>query len=139
MTAEFVDTNVLLYAYDTAAGARHETARELVGRLGRERRGALSVQVLQEFYVNVVRKAAEPLLPAEARARLRTLSRWSCHSPLPGEVRAAAALAEDHQLSFGDAMVARSAAHLGCAVLWTEDLNAGQRIQGVEIRDPFPI
>lgn len=63
MNAEFVDTNVLLYAYDTSAGARHEAARELVSRLGRARRGALSVQVLQEFYVNAVRKIASPLTP----------------------------------------------------------------------------
>lgn len=137
MIAEFVDTNVLLYAYDTTAGVRHDMARELVGKLGRERRGALSVQVLQEFYVNVVRKVAQPLDPAQARARLRILSRWTCHAPLPGDVLAAAALAEDHQLSFWDAMVVRSAAHLGCPVLWTEDLNAGQRIHGVEIRNPF--
>lgn len=137
MSAEFVDTNVLLYAYDTSAGERHEQARELVGRLGRERRGALSIQVLQEFYVNAVRKVAVPLTPADALARLRVLSRWRTHSPLPRDVIAAAALAERHQLAFWDAMIVQSATRLGCAVLWTEDLNAGQELAGVVVSDPF--
>lgn len=65
--SEFVDTSVLLYAYDPAAGTRHETARELLGRLGRRRDGALSVQVLQEFYVNAVRKRRCPCAPAGLR------------------------------------------------------------------------
>ena len=58
LSLRFVDTNILLYAYDVAAGERHEAAAALVDRLSRERRGALSVQVLQEFYVNATRKAA---------------------------------------------------------------------------------
>ncbi|MEZ5087504.1 MAG: hypothetical protein R2722_15080, partial [Tessaracoccus sp.] len=61
MSLQFVDTNVLLYAYDASAGARHTAARDLVSQLGRDRQGVLSVQVLQEFYVNVTRKIARPL------------------------------------------------------------------------------
>lgn len=137
MKLEFVDTNVLLYAYDVTAGARHEQARELVGRLGRGRTGAVSVQVLQEFYVNAVRKIASPLPPASARERIRVLSRWTTHAPLAHDVVAASEMAEEHRLSFWDAMILRSASELGCARLWTEDLNAGQRVQGVEIVNPF--
>lgn len=137
MKLEFVDTNVLLYAYDTAAGDRHEIARELVGRLGRERRGALSIQILQEFYVNAVRKVAAPLQPAQARDRVRVLSRWPTHSPLAHDVIAATEIAEERQLSFWDAMVIRSAAELDCETIWTEELNAGQHVSGVEIRNPF--
>lgn len=133
----FVDTNILLYAYDPGAGERHAQARELVGRLGRERQGALSIQVLQEFYVNLTRKIATPLTPDDARARLRVLSRWRSHSPLPHDVVAAAELAERHQLSFWDAMIVRSAVELGCTTLWTEDLNSGQEITGVTVASPF--
>jgi predicted nucleic acid-binding protein len=134
---EFVDTNVLLYAYDRSTGARHVQARDLVSRLGRARHGALSVQVLQEFYVNAVRKVAVPLTPAEARSRLRVLSRWSVHAPLPPDVIAASSISEDHGISFWDAMIVRSAAELGCTVLWTEDLNDGQSIGGVRVTNPF--
>lgn len=137
MSLEFVDTNVLLYAYDISAGPRHEQAFALVDRLGRQHNGALSVQVLQEFYVNVTRKIAATLPPQVAVERLRLLSRWPVHSPLAHDVAAAAELAERSQLSFWDAMVVHSAAQLGCSTLWTEDLNAGQVIAGVEIRNPF--
>lgn len=137
MTLEFVDTNVLLYGYDTGAGQRHDRAVDLISRLGRTRSGALSVQVLQEFYVNATRNIAVPLSPSSARERVRALSLWQVHTPGPIDVLAASELAEQSQLSFWDAMTVRSAAQSGCRVLWTEDLNSGQRIAGVEIRNPF--
>jgi predicted nucleic acid-binding protein len=134
---QFVDTNVVLYAYDASAGDRHRVARDLVGKLGRERSGALSVQVLQEFYVNAVEKIAVPLSPDEARERLRALGRWPVHTPVPADVIAASALSEDHRISFWDAMIIRSASRIGRDVLWSEDLNTGQTVAGVEIRNPF--
>lgn len=137
MTHQFVDTNVLLYAYDPSAGEKHLRARTLVGELGRARRGALSVQVLQEFYVNVVRKIAVPLSPSDAGDRIRMLSRWTVHSPLAHDVISGTEISEQHQISLWDAMIVRSASELGCTVLWSEDLNSGQRINGVEIRNPF--
>lgn len=134
---QFVDTNVILHAYDTSAGDRHLSARDLVGGLGRARRGAISIQVLQEFYVNAVAKIAGRLEPEEARRRLRVLGRWPVHSPLPSDVIAASAISETHRISFWDAMIVRSAGELGCDVIWSEDLNSGQVIAGVEIRNPF--
>jgi predicted nucleic acid-binding protein len=105
---EFVDANVLLYAYDTAAGVRHDRAAELVGRIWSERNGAL-----------------------------RSLSRWRIHSPLADDVVAAASWSRQYQLSFWDAMIVRSAAELHCGTLWSEDLNDGQLIEGVRVRNPF--
>lgn len=137
MTAEFVDTNVLLCAYDGSAGERHRVARELVGNLGRQRQGVLSVQVLQEFYVIATRKIAAPLSADHARRRLQTLSRWPTHSPLASDVVAASQIAEEHRLSFWDAMIIRSAHRMDCGVVWTEGLSSGQQIAGVEVRDPF--
>jgi predicted nucleic acid-binding protein len=137
MTPEFVDTNVLIYAYDPSAGERHARALELVGELGRERRGALSVQVLQEFFVTVTLKLTATVTAEEALTSLAVLSRWQAHAPLPQDVLVAARLADEHQLSFWDAMIVRSAQSLGCSKLWTEDLNHGQRIGGVQIVNPF--
>jgi predicted nucleic acid-binding protein len=134
---EFVDTNILLYAYDSTAGERHEAASALVDRLWRERRGALSVQVLQEFYVNATRKVTETLDPEVAVDRLKSLVRWRVHSPLPDDVIAAATLSVRHQLSFWDAMIIRSAAELHCDTVWTEDLSEGQVIEGVRLASPF--
>lgn len=135
--SQFVDTNVILYAYDTSARGRHVAAAELVGELGRTRRGAISIQVLQKFYVNAVAKIAGRLEPEEARRRLRVLGRWPVYSPLPSDVITASAISETHRVSFRDAMIVRSAGELGCDVLWSEDLSSGQTIAGVEIRDPF--
>lgn len=137
MSLTFVDTTILLYAYDRSAGARHEQAATLVGDLGAARLGALSVQVLQEFYVNATRKIAEPLSHAVALGRLRILSRWSMHVPQAHDVIAAAELAEAAQLSFWDAMIVHSASVLGCGTVWSEDLNDGQRIAGVTVHNPF--
>lgn len=134
---EFVDTNILLYAYDAAAGERHEAASALVDRLWRDRRGALSVQVLQEFYVNATRKITKSMGPDVAVDTLKSLARWRVHSPLPDDVIAAAALSSRHQLSFWDAMIVRSAAELRCDTLWTEGLNDGQVIEGVRLTNPF--
>ena len=134
---EFVDTNVLLYAYDRSAGARHERAAQLVGALGADRRGAISIQVLQEFYVNATRKIAEPLDHGVAVDRLRALRCWPLHVPQGDDVIDAAELAHRGQVPFWDAMIIRSAAALGCPVLWSEDLSHGQRIDGVTVRNPF--
>lgn len=133
----FVDTNVFLYAYDASAGQRHEHAAALIGELGAQQRGAISVQVLQEFYVNATRKIAQPLPHETALDRLRVLSRWHTHVPVAQDVINAAVLCREAQLSFWEAMILRSAAALGCEVLWSEDLNHGQRIAGVEVRNPF--
>lgn len=135
--AEFLDTSVLLYAYDPSSGEKHRAARDLVLSLARSSDAAASVQVLHEFYVNAVSKIAEPLTPSAARDRLRAFSRWPLHAPLTHDVLAATTIAEDHQLSFWDAMILRSAEQLGCGVLWSEALNHGQVVAGVEIRSPF--
>ena len=134
---EFVDTNVLLYAYDASDPDRATTARDLVSTLGRTRTGALSVQVLQEFYVNAVGKIAQPLSPTDGRDRVRNLARWRTHVPTAEDVLAATSISEERQLSFWDAMIIRSAAELGCHTLWTEDLNDGQVIEGVRVTNPF--
>ena len=137
MSREFLDTNVLLYAYDAGAGLRHDRAAELVLRLARTHEAAISVQVMQEFYVNAVTKIAQPLPPEAALARLAAFSRWYVHSPMPGDVADAVRWSQRHQLSFWDAMIVLSANRLGCDVLWSEDLNAGQAIEGVTVRNPF--
>jgi predicted nucleic acid-binding protein len=137
VTVEFVDTNVLVYAYDPSTDGRHTAARDLLERLWRERNGALSVQVLQEFYVTITRKVRVPVAADVATERLRSLARWRVHAPLADDAVAAAEISTRHQLSFWDAMIVRSAAEVGCHTLWTEDLNDGQQIEGVRIQNPF--
>lgn len=133
----FVDTNVLVYAYDLSAGEKHEQARQLVEELWRTRRGCISVQVLQEFFVNATRKILAPLSTTTAREIVHDLARWKTHTPDESSVLAAIDLHEHANLSLWNAMIFRSATSLSCDTLYTEDLNAGQSYDGVVVQSPF--
>ena len=134
---EFVDTNVLVYAFDASAGRKHFAARALLERLWNERMGCLSIQVLQEFFVTITHKVVNRLSVDEAAARIHEFTVWNVFSPDSNDVLAAIALHKKAQLSFWDAMVVHAAAEIGCRILWTEDMSSGQILEGVEIRNPF--
>lgn len=133
----FVDTNVLIYAHDSTAGDKHERARRILEDLWESRTGFLSVQVLQEFFVNVTRKIPKPLSTSEAKEVIADLSRWRVHVPAPDDVLGAIGVHVQTSISFWDAMVIRSAAEMGCDVLYSEDLNDGQSYAGVLVKNPF--
>lgn len=139
MTAglEFVDTNVLLYAYDRGKPHKQTKAVALLKKLWQEGSGALSVQVLQEFYVNVTRKLPQPLKTKEAEAVVTDYGAWKVYAPRFVDVIKAIQLQQIHPLSFWDAMIVHSARTLGCHILWSEDLNSGQRFGSLEVRNPF--
>ncbi len=134
---EFVDANILVYAFDSSAGAKQTAAKQLLERLWDAGTGCLSVQVLQEFFVTVTRKVAQPLSIDEAADRVREFSSWRVFAPVAGDVLAAIALQKKAKLNFWDAMVVEAAGESGCDVLWTEDLDDGQLLRGVRIRNPF--
>lgn len=134
---EFVDANVLVYAFDASAAAKQGAARRLLEKLWESRAGCLSVQVLQEFFVTVTKKVAEPLPVEEATARVREFAAWRVFSPDADDVIAAIGLHVAAKIGFWDAMIVLAAAESGCDVLWTEDLNDGQELRGVQIRNPF--
>ena len=134
---EFVDSNVLVYAFDPSAEARHASARRLLEGLWERETGCLSVQVLQEFFVTVTRKVPRPLSIDAAADRIRELAVWKVFAPTADDVLVAIAIQQKARLSFWDAMVIHAAAESGCDVLWTEDLNDGQVLRGVRIRNPF--
>jgi predicted nucleic acid-binding protein len=132
---EFVDTNILIYAFDRSAGEKHREAVELVTRLWMERRGWISLQVMQEFYVAATRKLK---LPADqATLQVRRLRLWRVHRPLAEDVVEAMELYQRHVVSFWDAMILRSAQASRCSILWSEDLSDGQQWGDLEVRNPF--
>lgn len=132
-----VDTNVLIYAYDVTAGVKRERATALLADLWNAGSGCLSVQVLQEFYVNITRKVAQPLMPSAAAQIITDLSQWRIHAPNATSVLAAIERQQRFRLSFWDAMVLTSAVELGCKTLYSEDLSASQIYDQVEIVNPF--
>lgn len=133
----FVDTNVLVYAYDSEAGAKHDIANRLLTRLWNDRAGATSIQVLQEFYVTVTRKLAKPLPKLTARQVVATYDTWAPHRPTVDDIVAASELEERHQLSFWDALIVVSAQQTTSAIVLSEDLQDGQRFDSVQVSNPF--
>ncbi|MCA9917418.1 MAG: PIN domain-containing protein [Anaerolineales bacterium] len=134
---QFVDTNVLVYAYDGSQGQKQTQARQLLQQLWQQQVGCISIQVLQEFYVTVTRKLANPLAPADASQIIADLGLWRVHQPQVEDVLSAIQLQQRYQLSFWDSLIVRSASQLGCSLIWTEDLNDGQQIEGCTIQSPF--
>ncbi|MFD3005752.1 PIN domain-containing protein [Thermus tengchongensis] len=133
---EFVDTNVLVYAYDRSSPAKRDRAVALLERLMGERRLALSLQVLQEFYVVTTRKLPTPLSPEVARQVLTDLGKAWVHEPTLGDILKATHLAERHRISFWDALILQSARALKARVVWSEGLHPGA-YGGLEVRNPF--
>jgi predicted nucleic acid-binding protein len=133
----FVDTNVLVYAHDDSAGPKRDQARALVEQLWESRDGCLSVQVLQEFFVSVTRKIAEPLDAETAKEIIADFARWHVHVPAGDDVLGAIGIHQRTGISFWDAMIVCSAAEMSCAVLYSEDLNTGQEYSGVRVENPF--
>lgn len=133
----FVDSNLFVYAYDESAGPKREVARDLIAGLWESRSGCASVQVLQELFVNLTRKVPRPLSAREAASLVEDLSLWTVHSPGPRDVLSAIELHERVGVSFWDAMILTSARTLGCRVLYSEDLNAGQSYDGVRVVNPI--
>jgi predicted nucleic acid-binding protein len=133
----FVDTNILVYAEDRDAKAKHDRARELVLGLWDDRDGVLSVQVLHEFYITVTRKLKKPLRAAQALDIVREYLTWTVVDNTGALLVEAAELQQSAQLSFWDALIVQAAIHAECDRLYSEDLNAGQRFGTVHVVNPF--
>jgi predicted nucleic acid-binding protein len=132
----FVDTNVLIYAHDVDARAKQEIARSILRELWSQHAGALSPQVLQEFYVNVTRKIASPLSKPSARAVVDNYAIW-CVDTTPADISAAFRIEDEACIGFWDALIVAAARKAGADRILSEDLNAGQIISGVRIENPF--
>jgi len=135
----FVDTNIFLYAYDSSLPTKQSIASKLIKELWINRSGCLSVQVLQELYVNLTRKIRTPLSIAEARQIVSDLNQWQCFVPDGLSIIGATEIQERYNISFWDAMIVYSAKCLYCKVLWSEDLNHNQYYSGVKVINPFKL
>lgn len=136
MTAPvFVDSNIFLYAVDDADPRKQQVARDWRAELWKSRLGRVSFQVLNEFYVNAMR--LKPAASDEARAEVRDLLAWK-----PVVVDAAVLergwkLQDRYRLSYWDALIVAAAKTASCGFLLTEDLQDGQKLDGVEVVNPF--
>ena len=134
---QFVDTNILVYAYDRSAGTKHAIAVKLIEQCWEHGTGRISLQVLQEFYVSVTRKIAKPLEPQTAKHIIADLANWRLHAPGARDLLQVIDIQQEYQLSFWDALIVQSAQRLGCKQLLSEDLNHGQSYSEVQVVNPF--
>jgi len=135
MSDEFVDTNILIYAHDGGAGEKRVRSVALVTRLAEEETGALSVQVLTEFYSAATRKLG--MTGKDAEDIIADLRLWTIHRPGHADIVRSAQLQRRHKLAWWDALIVNSAMELGCSILWSEDLSDKRRFGSLTVRNPF--
>ena len=131
----FLDTNILLYAEDPRDNRKQQIALALIVEHRRQRTGVISIQVLQEFFVNATAKLK--LDVDVARYKVEFHSGFQVVEPTSGDVLAAIDFQRLHRVSFWDALILHSAKQAGCRVLLSEDMQQGQTIDGVRIVNPF--
>jgi len=136
MTAQcFVDSNVLIYSDDRRAGPKRERARELIEEVTVAGTGVLSLQILQEYFSASTKKLG--LSADSARQKIQLFSQLDIVILGFQDLLAAIDLHRLHQFSIWDALVIRAALNGGCRILYSEDLQDGRQIDGLEIVNPF--
>jgi predicted nucleic acid-binding protein len=133
----FVDTNVLVYAYDRSAGAKHESARALIEDLWNSASGVLSTQVLQEFCVNLRRKAGQPSPADEVRRLIEDYSSWEIVVNTTESILHALDIEARYRISFWDALILQAAESSGSTLVYSEDLAGGQKYGSIRVVNPF--
>jgi predicted nucleic acid-binding protein len=134
-TRSFIDTNVLIYAEASDEPLKQRAAIALLKSLFLDGQGVLSTQILQE-YCNVALKKLK-LSAQHVRAQLDLYEQFEIVQVTPAIIHAGLDLHQTRSISFFDAVVLASAHASGCEVIWTEDMNTAEVINGVRIANPF--
>jgi len=133
MPTVFVDTNVFLYCFDKSEPAKRDIAQTQVA--GLEDSLVTSTQVLQEFYWNATKKLK--MTPTEAKRAVELIAKRKIIQVGPSMVINSIDTSERYRISFWDALVVESAAAAKSSTLLSEDLNHGQVIRGIKVKNPF--
>lgn len=133
----FIDTNILVYSHDVDAEVKHQIARNILLELWGNRNGVLSVQVLQEFYVTMTRKVLNPIPPSRVRNIIRDYFSWHIEINDFNSILIASRIGEDYKISFWDGLIVAAALKANADKILSEDLQAGQIIEGISIENPF--
>jgi predicted nucleic acid-binding protein len=133
----FVDTNLLVYAYDSSAGKKWRTSLEVLSLLWIHRTGVLSTQVIQELFVSLTQKVKNPILSETAREIISDLLRWPLVVNDGKNILRAVELQMKYHFSFWDSLILQAAIVSKSEFLLSEDFQAGQVIESVTIVNPF--
>jgi predicted nucleic acid-binding protein len=133
----FVDTNILVYTQDLAAGDKCPRAQALTRELWEDRSGVISTQVLQELYLALRRKLKSPISAAEAAEILRDYSEWDVVVNNRESIFRAIDIETRFKISFWDALILQAAETAGAKTIFSEDLSPGGRYAGMQVANPF--
>ncbi|ADJ29183.1 PIN domain-containing protein [Nitrosococcus watsonii] len=133
----FVDTNILVYFRDASEPEKQARSGKWLAELWRLRKGQLSFQVLNEYYVTVTQKLNPGLDSMEARADIRNLIAWQPISINQGLIESAWIIQDQYQFSWWDSLIVSAAQQVNSNYLLTEDLQHEQQLGGVTIINPF--
>lgn len=134
----FFDTNILIYEFDARVPRKQQLARQLVRESFEAGTAVISYQVVQEFLNTMTKKFSAPLTATDLRRYLASKLWPMCEvHPSPGLFAMGLAVRENSGFSFYDSLIVSAAIQADCDVLYSEDLQNGQRFKGLEIRNPF--
>lgn len=133
----FLDTNILVYAFDDRVPFKKNRSLEILEQAGKLGKSVVSTQVLQEFYVVVLRKLERPLSEDEAESAVRRFAKLPVVLIDTPMILAAIKTSREHNLSLWDALIVQAAIESGCRKLMTEDLQHNRRIGSLQINNPF--
>ena len=135
----FLDTNIIIYAYDVSAGEKHEIAKKILVDLWDSGLGVISTQVLQEFFVAVTQKLSKPLDKRLAREIVSDFLKWDVVINDGESILEAIEIFLRYGYSFWDSLIIEAAIRSGTVILLSEDLSHGQTINRLTIKNPFRI
>ncbi len=136
----FLDTNIFVYSFDHAAPVKQRLAQRLIQDALQTQRGVVSSQVVQEFLNVALRKFSQPMTIPEVREYVDTVFVPLCrHYPTIAFYRQALLIREETGYSLYDSLIATAAIESGCQTLFSEDMQDGRFLQGLEIVNPFAL
>ncbi len=134
----FLDTNIFVYSFDLSQPKKKEQALALIGEALTTEQGLISTQVIQEFLNVATRKFTIPLKEEDCITYLRKVLYPLCQEfPDLPLYEASLEIQKNTLYSFYDSLILAAALRAGCEILFSEDLQAGQRIGGLKIVNPF--
>ncbi|HOO71923.1 MAG TPA: PIN domain-containing protein [Spirochaetota bacterium] len=134
----FIDTNIFIYSFDPKNPLKQKIADDLIQKAVTSTKGCISFQVIQEFINVATRKFSVPLTAAECNSFLVTVFEPLCEVSSSIELyRKALEISDAWRYSFYDSLIIAAAITANCGILYSEDMQHGQKIQGLTIKNPF--
>ena len=137
MNTVFIDTSILLFSENGADAAKQVTALAWLKVLWQRRMGRISMQVLNEFYLQATQASQPPMPAGDARAEVRRYALWQPWATSHATLESAWAVESRYGLPYRDCLVIAAAQHLGCTYLLSERMGHEQHYDAVQVINPF--